>query len=183
MSFDGLATTMQQIALLLLLRRLLLLLFVSHLLLRPLLLRGLLLRSLLLLLRVHSPLLLPMPKRTKEQGPGAPLQGVTVALARGVRGIPLSKFEHMSGPETNLTLNSGRVWQMRLPCIMLIFALLLSLFHFLVGLRCLLLARLFFYCLQVLPIVCNGLGGHAQPVVGCVVEGPPGEIAALWAAL
>ena len=175
MSFDGLATTMQQIALLLLL-------FVRHLLLRLLLLRGLLLCP-LLLLWVHSPLLLPMPKRTTEQGPGAPLQGVTVALARGVTGIPLSKFEHMSGPETNLTLNSGRVWQLRLPCIMLFFALLLSLFHFLIGLPCFFFARLFFYYLQVLPIVCNCLGSHAQPAVGCVVEGPPGEIAALWAAL
>ena len=31
--------------------------------------------------------------------------------------VPLSQFKHMSGPETNLTLITGRVWQMGLPCI------------------------------------------------------------------
>ena len=45
------------------------------------------------------------------------MQGVTVALAGGVSRIPLSKFEHMSGPETNLTLITGRVWQMGFPSI------------------------------------------------------------------
>ena len=58
-----------------------------------------------------------MPIKTKEQGQGASLQGVTVALARDVSRILLSKFEHMSGPETNLTLITGRVGQMGLPCI------------------------------------------------------------------
>ena len=58
-----------------------------------------------------------MPIKGKEQGPGAPLQGVRVALAWGVGRIPLSKFEHMSEPETNLTLITSRVWQMGLPCI------------------------------------------------------------------
>jgi hypothetical protein len=50
-----------------------------------------------------------MPIKRKEQGPQADLQGVTVALARGVSGIPPSKFKHMSRPETNLTLITGRV--------------------------------------------------------------------------
>ena len=46
-----------------------------------------------------------------------PLQGVTVALAGGGGRIPPSKSKHTSGPETNLTLITGRVWQMGLPCI------------------------------------------------------------------
>ena len=50
----------------------------------------------------------------KEQGPGAPLRGVTAALAWGVRRTPPSKFEHMSEPETLIT---RRVWQMGFPCI------------------------------------------------------------------
>ena len=32
-------------------------------------------------------------------------------------GVPLSKFKHMSGPQTTLTLITGGVWQMGLPCI------------------------------------------------------------------
>ena len=56
-----------------------------------------------------------MPGKREEQGPGALLQVVTVALAWGVSRIPLSKFELMSGPETNFTLITSRAWQMGLP--------------------------------------------------------------------
>ena len=43
----------------------------------------------------------------------------TVALAWNVSQIPLSKFEHMSEPETKLTLITGRVWQMVSPALYL----------------------------------------------------------------
>ena len=44
------------------------------------------------------------------------MQGVMVALARGVGQIPLSKFAHLSGPEQTRPSECGRVWQMGLPC-------------------------------------------------------------------
>ena len=54
-------------------------------------------------LKRGGPLQTMNARQRKEQGPGAPLQGVAVALA-----IPLS------GPEINWTC---RVWLMGLPCI------------------------------------------------------------------
>ena len=47
-----------------------------------------------------------------------PVHHVSSCLAWGVSRISLSEFEHISGPETNVTLITGRVWQMGLPCIL-----------------------------------------------------------------
>ena len=51
--------------------------------------------------------------RFTTENPGA--SGGGTAVGQGCKLIPLSKFEHMSGPETDLTLIGGRVWQMGLP--------------------------------------------------------------------
>ena len=40
-----------------------------------------------------------------------------MALAGGVSRIPLPKFKRMLAFETKLTIITGRVWQMGLPCI------------------------------------------------------------------
>ena len=45
-----------------------------------------------------------------------PLKKKSIAKRGAYKNNP-SKFEPMSGPETNLTLIPGRVWQMGLTCI------------------------------------------------------------------
>ena len=42
---------------------------------------------------------------------------VTVTVGLGHYWVTLSTFEHLLRPETNLTLITGRVWQMGLSCI------------------------------------------------------------------